>query len=170
MGTNFYWNIGRDRCITVKLPTGAEFELSSGDMDPRIHIGKRSGAGAYCWDCNCTLCPEGEARIHYSRHPWPSTCPSCGKEQIKEGLTAGPAAVELGFADAATERPTGVRGACSFSWAQDPEIVRRICTERPDEELVVDEYDRKLTGKEFLGMLRACCPIESLEHLGVCFS
>lgn len=46
MGTNFYLKGHR------------------GDDDPKYHIGKRSAAGLYCWDCRITLCKGGESAIH----------------------------------------------------------------------------------------------------------
>ena len=30
-----------------------------GDDNPKYHIGKRSAAGLYCWDCHITLCKGG---------------------------------------------------------------------------------------------------------------
>jgi hypothetical protein len=44
MGTNFYSRGGR-------------------------HIGKRSAAGWYCWDCKQTLCANGEQYVHYTKLP-----------------------------------------------------------------------------------------------------
>lgn len=41
MSTNFYWKI--DAPKKVVLPTGEEYDLLIEDMDPKIHIGKRSG-------------------------------------------------------------------------------------------------------------------------------
>lgn len=41
MSTNFYW----------------DEPDATGD---RKHIGKRSGAGAYCWTCKRTMCIDGE--------------------------------------------------------------------------------------------------------------
>lgn len=43
MGTNFYFN-GQ-------------------------HVGKRSAAGWYCWDCHKTLCADGEEFVHYTKLP-----------------------------------------------------------------------------------------------------
>lgn len=152
MGTNFYWK-----------DAGPNSEY------PESHIGKRSAAGAYCWDCNETLCSGGKARIHYG-DTFLAACPSCGKTRGQtEGLSKGPVAVELGFADPATDRPSGVCGAASFTWAQNPKTVRRTCRKRRDEILIVDEYGRELTGTEFLAMLAATCPIEFTDSIGVWF-
>jgi hypothetical protein len=85
-------------------------------------------------------------------------------------LREGAAAVELGFAEARTERPTGVRSAASFSWGKEPAQVRRICGRNLDQPLIRDEYGRVLTGREFLAMLRCNCPLESVEFVGEYFS
>lgn len=172
MGTNFYWKMGTIIPETVTLPTGEVIEAPGfDDMDPRIHIGKRSAAGNYCYDCDVTLCPGGKEMIHRgSGRPWPKTCPKCGKTADVGTLERGPAAVELGFAKPEADRPHGVTGASSFSWAQDPAVVRRICEQRMDEVLIVDEYGRDSTGAAFLRMLRANCPVEFTDSIGQQFS
>ena len=46
MGTNFYyWNL---------------------QQEENKHIGKRSAAGMYCFDCNVSLCKEGAEHVHYT--------------------------------------------------------------------------------------------------------
>lgn len=65
MGTNFYWITPEPELIT--LPTGEEVERGRFDHDdPRIHIGKRSAAGMYCWSCRVTLHKHGEKYVHTS--------------------------------------------------------------------------------------------------------
>jgi hypothetical protein len=164
MGTNFFWLVSG----ATTLPTGEEMGWDYDD--PRIHIGKRSAAGRYCWDCDQTLCSGGKERVHYG-DPFLSKCPSCGKEEAPvDGLKTGPVAVELGFAQPETKRPTGVQGCSSFSWAQDPDRVRKVCGERPEEVLIVDEYDRRMTCAEFIEMLDSNCPLEYTGSIGVHFS
>ena len=52
--------------------------------DGEVHIGKRSAAGWYCWDCRQTLC---KGRVHYGDGYF-DRCPICGKGLLKlEGLT-----------------------------------------------------------------------------------
>ena len=178
MGTNFFWKLDGPEplptAVTVVLPTGEHVELEPtyiDDMDPRIHIGKRSAAGPYCWTCGVTLCSGGESAIHMSTHEFLKSCPKCGLTMEKtKSLSEGPVAVELGFAKPATERPRGVRGCSSFSWAQDPETVLRICRERPDEPLIVDEYERVMTCAEFVAMLDANCPVRFTRSVGTWFS
>lgn len=162
MGTNFYWKVTEKPSIT--LPTGKVIEDFFDDMDPNIHIGKRSAAGGYCWDCRMTLCPGGEAQIHRTEGPFLKECPKCGGKIQKEARN--PAMVELGFEKAAQEAPTGVHGVCSFSWAQEKDPVVKACKEKPDEFIVVDEYGKGLTGAEFLQMLEANCPIQFFDSIG----
>ena len=134
MGTNYYWK--------VSLPTGEDL-LSD---DPRVHIGKASSAGRYCWKCRVSLCMDGEDKIHCGGG-WLEECPHCG----------------------ATGAPV-VRAAWSFTWAQEPDQVRSILQGRPDELLVVDERGDASTGREFLRMLEAECPIQFKHSIGSRFT
>jgi hypothetical protein len=163
MGTNFYWKMTETPSVT--LPTGKVKEDFIDDMDPDIHIGKRSAAGTYCWDCRRTLCPGGEANIHRTEGPFLTECPECGGKVQKEARN--PAMVELGFEKPAEEPPpSGVHGVCSFTWAQEKAPVVKACKERPDEVLIVDEYREELTGAQFLQMLEANCPIQFFDAIG----
>jgi len=171
MGTNFYW-------------AGENVRYST---DPLIHIGKRSAAGMYCWDCGVTLCKGGEDDIHsgssrlyrrgdengtyYVRNDWYDECPKCGQKRGTEGINQG-VAVELGFAIPRTERPTGVQGCSSFSWAQVPLVVHTKCLHGLNRwrKIVVDEYGRKYTGGQFIKMLDMNCPVQYTRHVGVKFS
>lgn len=173
MSTNFYWITTNERRATLTLPSGEEIEGPAiGEDDPRVHIGLRSAAGRYCWDCRVTLCKNGEEGVH--RHTtefdWYDRCPRCKQAPAREEGFPGPAAIELGFAESGSPRPTGVRGTCSFSWAQDPGGVLRTCEARMDDEIVVDEYGHRLTGGAFLAMLRANCGINILLWIGQEFS
>lgn len=176
MGTNFYWAAVRsetDHGETPSPPTHIVF--ADGERrDLRHegrHIGKRSAAGLYCWDCDLTLCREGNGAIHYGSATWHAACPKCGSTKIEPGsLSKGPAAVELGFAEPNGERPRGVEGTSSFSWAIDPHEARRICESYGERVCVVDEYGRTLTGLEFLRMLRCNCAIEFTHSIGREFS
>lgn len=152
MSTTFHWAY---EGATVTLPTGEVVDLALDSTDPRVHIGKRSAAVWYCYSCNLTLCRGGESGIHHGKG-FHDACPSCGGTPNR---SAQPEDV----------RPTGVAGACSFSWAQEPDAVRRTCEERADEEIVVDEYGRQYTGRAFLAMLDAQCPVHLL-HVGEWFS
>jgi len=157
MGTNFYWKtVGTGR---TTLANGIEIDHTIDRMDPVYHIGKRSAAGLYCWSCRVSLCREGESQIHYGGGPqrreerWYDACPKCGRKKGGRDLDA----------------ETGVGHACSFTWAQIPHKVRRVCEERPQESLIEDEYDRSYTGEEFLKELRFC-PIVFTDSIGRFFS
>ena len=140
MGTNFYVdNHGRSD-------------------NPKWHLGKRSAAGLYCWDCNMTLCKDGEKYIHYSNHEWYEACPKCGKEPMEEGWN-GSAGRELGFNSEPFQKKTGVASCSSFTWARKLGKVQKI----------EDEYSRKYTRKEFEEMLEEC-PVQYYNLLGQAFS
>jgi hypothetical protein len=146
--------------------------MPSDDMSPLVHIGRRCGAGQYCWDCKKTLCRAGEDTIHYaSSYAWHTSCPSCGAAARSEFTTeAGedeePHIYERGIGDRKIPlRRRGVGSACSFTWAQDPKMVYAICAARPDEQIIKDEYGRPLTGEEFLEVLRNC-PIQFTDSIG----
>lgn len=158
MGTNFYW-VGKDVRYSI---------------DPKVHIGKRSAAGMYCWDCGVTLCRGGESQIHMGTlfnhdQEWFSECPVCGQEPIvpvAEGL------LELGFGSPRTKLPTGIRSCSSFSWAQGPLSVRKRCLRSINRwrKIVVNKYGEKFTGRQFIEMLDNNCPVEYTRHVGVEFS
>lgn len=154
-----------------------------GDDDPTFHIGKRSAAGAYCWDCGKTLCLGGEKAIHFDTHEWAKTCPSCGKGRDKDSLETSAAGRELGFNRSEPAAKTGVRSACSFMWAMDPEEVIKILERDPPyaecptchqpmpvlEEPFEDEYGRLYTKAQFDAMLLEC-PIQFYDSIGEEFS
>lgn len=178
MGTNFYLRGYEFDADSDTYETSGEADT---DMNPRFHIGKRSAAGLYCWDCDITLCRRGKELIHHApsrwtvgvmpRDDWHEACPECGLGQIDglDNMTSGAAAIELGFAKPSTQRPTGVRSCSSFSWAQPPESFRRFAEAHRDDDVVVDEYQRAMTAGAFLDMLKANCPVQYQDHIGTWF-
>jgi hypothetical protein len=171
MGTNFYWLL--DRAVhPIVTPTQRVLPYEPGEgvdaEDPAVHIGKRSAAGPYCWDCRLTLCKEGEAGIHSGESAWHARCPRCGGCPDEEGARRA-AFVELGFSGPQPARPTGVSSCASFSFAQDPEAVRAVADARPDEELVEDEYGRRYTARAFWEMVEANCPVRYTRSIGAWF-
>lgn len=128
MSTNFYWD----------EPDATE---------DRKHIGKRSGAGPYCWTCRRTMCVDGEAAVHLGRSAWYDKCPGCGATREADPSTG----------------QKGLGYACSFTWAEEPDEVLTQCA--LEARAVVDEYERRLTGREFLSMLKGC-PIWFLDLVG----
>ncbi len=105
----------------------------------------------------------------HSENGWYSMCSTCFKVPEDTSLPTS-ASVELGFGKPRIERPKGVSSASSFTWAQNPVQVRQMCERHMEEELIVDEYGRKLTCREFLLMLRMNCPIEFTQAIGECFN
>lgn len=61
----------------------------------------------------------------------------------------------------------GKRCMRKFIWAQDPATVLRICRARPTEELIEDEYGRRVTCAWFAEMLE---PLDAEELIGERFS
>lgn len=188
MGTNFY-------LIDNQLMTN----ITCDNMDPIWHIGKRSAAGMYCWDCNITLHKNGVNAIHKSSHEynWYKSCPQCnknkgglyesnlsntiaalseryldlGQEELKPiTKEINSALVELGFSKANSQRPHGVCSCSSFSWAQNPQAIKMKCKANYNEKLINNEYGDRFTGLEFLNMLKYNCPIEFTTMIGQWFS
>lgn len=143
MGTNFYWTDRNRR---------------------EIHIGKRSAAGDYCWDCCVTLCKDGNEGVHLNRSEWWSRCPNCGAKPTRESLDQSTAGRELGFNESSPKKKTGVCSCSSFNWATDP---TSFLLGMPKS--ITDEYGRKYSAKEFKQVLEEC-PIRYYQHIGVDFS
>jgi hypothetical protein len=146
MGTNFYF-IGDEEGIEK-------------------HIGKRSAAGMFCWDCGLSLCGAGHDEVHRSAMFLPS-CAVCGEVPQKESLTNGAMGRELGFNWSKPERKNGVASASSFSWAMSPghfadlKIAPNLHIE--------NEYRSILTLDEFSWVLSEC-PIMFFHSIGMEFS
>lgn len=160
MGTNFFFGEAR--------------LYDDDDHYLERHIGKRSAAGLYCWDCQRTLCPGGNAFVHRGGRgtpEWPTVCSQCGAKHAPTGpwTKGNPAAVELGLAKSNDRKPSGIAGAASFSWAIAPTDIRERIYADP-EISVVDEYGRKMTGHEFLEMVDINCPIQFTDFVGRVFS
>lgn len=126
------------------------------------HIGKRSAAGLFCWDCNVTLCTNDKEGVHYE-YPFYRECPNCGKPPIEEPLEESAGGIELGFGKMAETRPVGVRSCSSFSWAIDP---IELFTSG---EMIVDEYHKEYLYSEFIGILKMC-PLQFYDSIGQDFS
>jgi len=156
MGTNFYiGGIGQDK---------------TNEIEKMIHIGKRSAAGRYCWDCKKTLCKSGEEFIHYSNNyfNWYNECPTCGKKAIGETLDISAAGRELGFNKSKPHEKHGVQSCSSFSWAIRKNIIESWFA--TDNSLkIYDEYGEEYTWEEFEEMLTEC-PINYYNLLGQEFS
>jgi len=151
---------------------GCCFYLRNEDGSEGQHIGKRSAAGHYCFDCDVTLCVGGNKEVHNgygTNEEWFDTCPKCGKPPMKESLDTSAVGIELGFNKNLTEKKTGVRGCCSFRWAMDP--IRFISVDFPKlgNYPVTDEYGKTYKIGEFVEMVKVC-PIQFYDSIGQEFS
>lgn len=157
MGTNFYW-VDPDRVGVPAIPA-------------RDHIGKRSAAGWYCYDCNMPLVRGGDANlVHHSADAVVDRCPKCGQSKPSEHFASGSAAIELGFATPRKGRKSrGIASCSSFTWGQDPVNVQRLCEQHATEKVIIDEYGREMTGQEFMSMVFANCPLQFTHAIGVDF-
>lgn len=145
MGTNFYW-IGQD----IKK-----------------HIGKRSAAGPYCWDCDISLYADGHDKIHTGDHKFLEQCPICGKKPEKEDFNNSTAGRELGFNKNNPKRKTGVKTCSSFTWAMSPGHFHNFKSAKNLH--IEDEYKRKYTLLEFSKVLSEC-PVKYFHSIGAEFS
>jgi len=113
------------------------------------HIGKKSAAGKYCWDCKITLCKGGIKDVHTGHSEWFDSCPECYGKPKEETLDNSAAGRELGFNKQPYKAKTGVASCSSFTWAIQPDELLKI-------RKIIDEYDRKFTIKEFIKILEEC--------------
>ncbi len=138
--------------------------------DPSLHLGKRNGAGLYCWDCRVTLCTDGTDAIHLGKAVWLDTCPRCNKCKEDSYPSRFDRVAPETTALIAPAKPTGVAHCCSFTWAQDPHKALEVLNARPEELLVEDEYHTRFKSIDFLSMLNNMCPIHLEKSIGVRFS
>ena len=152
MGTNFYLS--------------HKFAEACTEDDPIWHIGKRSAAGMFCWDCGITLCEEGPGKIHSGRGNWFDSCPRCGKAKEKETLDRSAPGRELGFNTGLPQKKCGVKSCSSFTWAMSPKNIESL---KPRQRGIEDEYGRKYTLLQFKKILEEC-PIQFHDSIGMEFS
>ena len=164
MGTNFYFRALNYSEPEMNFKVHSLEEMLEGykpgplvDCDfesaPRTcgkHIGKRSGAGAYCFKCDVTLCKAGKGGVHYSGKEWFAACPKCGAKK--------------------DEKDSPVKYACSWSWAVTRVECRIWCEAHYNEFCVSDEYEKPYTGKQFLEEELAYCKIVYTNSIGTEFS
>jgi hypothetical protein len=150
MGTNFYF---------------ADHPAEDWHMDAEFHIGKRSAAGFYCWDCGETLCKGGVKFVHSGVIGWHDNCPKCGNTREQETLDNSSAGRELGFNTGKPKKKKGVRSCSSFTWV----VHRKQVEDSWKRRGIVDEYGKKYTIKEFRSVLEEC-PIQIFDMIGQEFS
>jgi len=136
---------------------GTNFYIKARKWDDKKHIGKRSAAGLYCFDCNEPLNDRGLAGVHnYKARPLPA-CPVCGKTKEQEPLENSSAGLELGFNKNPYQKKTGVKTASSFTFAMAlEEVHEKLSHKRPSTKCVVDEYGTEYIRDEFMAILAAC--------------
>jgi len=139
---------------------GTNYYYTKGKKE--IHIGKRSAAGQYCWDCKKTLCKGGIKDIHTGNSDWYDHCIFCGQYPKKETLENSSVGRELGFNTQEYNKKTGVQSCSSFTWAINPLELRNI-------RKIKDEYGRVFTKKQFYEILEEC-PVQYFHSIGSEFS
>ena len=163
MGTNFY------------------IRGHKNDYSQDYHIGKRSAAGPYCWDCKQTLCKSGETGIHYDKSGWYATCPKCGKKYDNEAIESSSVGRELGFNKSDPAPKSGVSSCSSFSWAMSEHYFDEWKSNPPQKcshcnasysdltKWIENEYGDLFTLIEFEAILSEC-PIHYFHSVGEEFS
>lgn len=151
MGCNFYWK---------------DVEADSNE-DLLRHIGKRSAAGQYCWDCGITLVARDSRDVHFSSGQCFDECPNCGAT-LEGDLTRSTAAVELGFAEPTEVPRKGITSASSFVWTmmRHKWYLQALVAMGDEEKRVIDEYGSEYTAAEFLDNALASVAIET-QYAGV---
>lgn len=139
METNFYWKaIPRE---LEKYKANVEKYIGAVDDNPDnvlLHIGKRSGVGAYCYHCGVTLNKYGTDHLHDCEAEWYKVCPICGREGTN---------------------------ICTFRWTMMGHkwLIRILATENCTQKVIVDENGEEYTPLEFLQAVntpveyQSCC-------------
>lgn len=142
MGTNFYWRLNPLTLLTSRV----ESPLPESD-DLESHIGKRSAAGPYCWNCGTTLCMAGTDSVHHTgrQQEWLTECPSCHAKPMSPN--------EIGSSP--------VRSCCSFTWTlgKHEKTLRAISLANIQSKCVADEYGEQCSANEMLAITDGC-PIQ----------
>jgi hypothetical protein len=149
---------------------GTNFYIKDAKGKAGYHVGKRSAAGFYCFDCHAPLNNKGLSGVH-SCHATPLTaCPVCGKKPIKESWDTSSAGLELGFNKNPYQKKTGVSSASSFTFAMGlDEMKKKLMSRKLFSKCIIDEYGRTYTYHEFMDLLNAC-PIHFTNMIGQEFS
>lgn len=139
MGTNYYI-IGQDN-----------------SSHPDKHVGKRSAAGTYCWDCGTTLCLQGIRGVH-TQSEWHDKCPSCGKQLDEKNNSTNTGMRELGF-HKNLSRKEGVGTCASFTWTKMSHLkkLKKLArSQHAKHQAVESEYGETFTAKQFLELVYDC--------------
>lgn len=142
---------------------GTNFYFISKNDHIDIHIGKRSAAGMFCWDCGLSLNAGGHECVHQSNSYILDQCAVCGLPAKQERLESSSAGRELGFNKSKPKPKVGISSCASFTWAISP---GRFFDLRNSKNLhIEDEYKQQYTPNEFSGVLSEC-PIKFFGSIG----
>jgi hypothetical protein len=144
---------------------GTNFYFCNEEGDELEHIGKRSAAGLFCWDCGISLNVAGNHAVHDDGGRILGECPICGKKPAKERLSSSSAGRELGFNKSVPKGKKGVRSCASFSWAISPGHFSVLW--KASNLHVRDEYGRHIG--DFSNVIKEC-PIMFFDSIGQEFS
>lgn len=161
---------------------GTNFYFATKDNNEYRHIGKRSAAGLYCWDCGVTLCSTiinhvdiftgniknlyGTDAVHHSGAFWLDKCPLCYSKETEEPITKSAPGRELGFNTSAPRKKSGVSTCCSFLWAISPQYFAELSNAKSL--FIRDEYDDVYTNEQFRDAMLEC-PIKYYHSVGEVF-
>jgi hypothetical protein len=169
VGTNFYI-VGIKKDDSGRY--SADYPRDLHREPERVHLGKRSAAGLYCWDCGVTLCKDGKSRIHFTKlgdyeERWHQSCPQCGKMSQDEKLEESTVGRELGFNKSEPRKKKGVTSCSSFNWAIKKSHWKKLA-EIPNTE-IKNEYGDVFTIEQFEAVLSEC-PVQYFHLIGSIFS
>ena len=125
------------------------------------HIGKRSAAGIWCWDCLIPMYDEDRKQeVAGISVPTPfEFCPSCGNK-VETDKGYNPAMRELGFDKSEPTILTGIQGANRFTWCTDAVVGLGTTKKQIIEELqknhkfVITEYGDTLSLDDFFKIFK----------------
>jgi len=102
--------------------------------DPKVHIGKRSAAGAWCDRCGSTLTRDGTQYVHKSSSRQLDACPICYTSR------------------------DDFKAACSFTLSMMAHVdtLKELAVLAPDVTIVADEYGRLFTASQMLEIIDDC--------------
>ena len=149
---------------------GTNFYLTSvADELKEKHLGKRSAAGLYCYDCDISLVTglRGGLNVrspHYGEGTDYRTCPKCKTKP--SGNLYNPELFTPRPDEMAREERYVVRYCHSFSFAQARVRIDTYASEID----VVDEYDRHMTMEELRTEVIAKAVFLFTHHIGQEFS
>ena len=167
---------------------GCNFFIYNKLTKEKIHIGKRSAAGYYCWNCKTTLCKRENEGVHLdcngcweSSHKkihdckWFDRCSYCGCTPDKENLFNSSAERELGMNTLAMEKKKGVRRCFSFTFALEPYKIDNIMKKNGNLVIVSEYYypkkdDQMWDLDTFKKTVMLECLIKFMHMVGIEFS